>query len=145
VLNVGNLIVQLGTSLLNAAQETILEAQAEVAGQYTVARTNIIVAESMVRAAADKEPAEAKRIVAAAMVIIDDTEENLVGRIAALGFGVRQNVRELFTRVRAAAKMVIDTPGKLAEIAGTKIAIGVVAGVAGLGLVAWFLSRGARL
>jgi hypothetical protein len=118
----------------------VLEAQTELAGQYTVARTNIIVAESMIRAAADQPKEQAKKTIAAAMSIIEDTEESLIGRVSAIGFNVREDIRKLFSAARQVSKAILELPSTIGS--GFGLSFGVMA-LGGLGLLglAWAVSR----
>lgn len=140
ILDLGRIVVELGSSLIDAAQNAVLEAQTELAGQYTVARTNIIVAESMIRAAADQPKEQAKKTIAAAMSIIEDTEESLIGRVSAIGFNVREDIRKLFSAARQVSKAILELPSTIGS--GFGLSFGVMA-LGGLGLLglAWAVSR----
>jgi sorbitol-specific phosphotransferase system component IIBC len=119
----------------------VLDLQNELAGQYTVARTNIIVAESMIRAAADQPKEQAKKTIAAAMSIIEDTEESLIGRVSAIGFNVREDIRKLFNAARQTAEAIIKLPSTIGS--GFGLSFGIMA-LGGLGLLGLALVVGRK-
>lgn len=142
VLGVGRVIADLGKVLVQAAEDSLRDLKTQLSAQYTIARTNLAVAEAQVQAAARQEPEEAKKTLEAVRLIIDDTEKNLMGRVLALGFNVRQDVRELFAKARAAAEFVARLPVDVAKGAAHQFAFTTLAGVVGLVGLGWWFTRG---
>lgn len=142
VLGVGRVLADLGKTLLTAAEDSVRDAKVQLSAQYTIARTNLVSAEAMVQAASRQEPEQAQKTLEAVKGIIDDTEKNLVGRVLALGFNVRQDVRELFAKARAAAEFVARLPVDVARGAAHQFAFTTLAGVVGLFALGWWYTKG---
>lgn len=141
--DVAKAVANLVQGIQDAVQDELREARDELAAQYAVTIINLRSAQAMIEAARRDTNAErARSTLRSAQIIIDTTEQKLIGKVLGLGFEMRNDVKDLFTVTRTAIKAVLELPIDAAKAAGHQIAATTIGAVVVLGVVAWLYAKG---